>query len=51
MINLVGEPSELCMTIEVTRAETGQVEQYRLVGHNIVYTPEQPAIETEEDQS
>ena len=33
MSDLVGQPAELTMTIQVTRKETGAVETYQLVGH------------------
>lgn len=32
MNNLVGQPAELHMTIQVTRKDTGKVEEYQLVG-------------------
>lgn len=32
-MNIVGQPGELRFTIEVKRAETGQVETYDLVGY------------------
>jgi hypothetical protein len=32
MNDLVGQPAELHMTIQVTRKETGKVEEYQLVG-------------------
>jgi hypothetical protein len=48
--NLVGEPAELHMTIQVTRKATGKVEEYRLVGRctkeeaeALGATPEVPA--------
>lgn len=31
--NIVGEPGELRMTVEVKRKATGLVEKYELVGH------------------
>lgn len=33
MINLSGQMGEVRMTLEVTRAETGKVEQVELVGY------------------
>ena len=33
MIDLMAEPAELAMTIEVTRAVTGLTEVFDLVGH------------------
>lgn len=32
MADLQGQPGELRMTIQVTRAETGEVETYELIG-------------------
>lgn len=32
MNNLVGQPAELHMTIQVTRKDTGKVEEFQLVG-------------------
>lgn len=32
MNNLVGQPAEVHMTIQVTRKETGKVEEFQLVG-------------------
>jgi hypothetical protein len=33
MSDLVGQPAELHMTIQVTRKETGKVEEFQLVGY------------------
>jgi len=33
MIELTGQPAELRFTLEVTRADTGKVETYEMVGH------------------
>ena len=33
MSELVGEKAELRFTLEITRAETGKVETYEMVGH------------------
>ena len=33
MSELKGQPGEVHMTIEITRAATGKVETYELVGH------------------
>jgi hypothetical protein len=33
MIELQGQEGELTMTIQITRKETGEVEEYNLVGH------------------
>lgn len=35
MNNLVGQPAELHMTIQVTRKDTGKVEEYQIVGRGI----------------
>ena len=35
MPDLQGQPGELCMTIKVTRAATGQVETYELIGRPV----------------
>lgn len=32
-INLVAEPAELHMTLEIKRAATGKVEAFELIGH------------------
>jgi hypothetical protein len=32
MISLIGQPGELRMTVEITRAATGKTETYELVG-------------------
>lgn len=32
-MDIVGQPAELTMTIQVTRKDTGKVEEYQLVGH------------------
>jgi hypothetical protein len=32
MSNLVGSPGELTMTLTVTRADTGKVEEFKLIG-------------------
>lgn len=37
MIELTAEPSELAMTIEITRAATGLKEVFNLVGHVVGY--------------
>jgi len=37
MIDLMAEPAELAMTIEVTRAVTGLTEVFDLVGHVVGY--------------
>jgi len=34
MIELVGEKAELRFTLEITRADTGKVETYEMVGHS-----------------
>lgn len=33
MIELQGQKAELRFTLEITRKETGKVEQYELIGH------------------
>lgn len=33
MNDLIGQPAELHMTIQVTRKATGLVEEYQIVGH------------------
>lgn len=47
-INLTAQPAELRFTIEVKRAETGQVELFDLVGH--IQPQEPPTEETPECQ-
>jgi len=34
MIELQGEKAELRFTIEITRAETGKVETFEMIGHS-----------------
>lgn len=35
MNNLVGQPSELKMTVKITRKATGKVEEYQLTGNAV----------------
>ena len=43
-MELQGQPAEICFTLEVTRAETGKVEVFEMVGH---VEPLEPEKETE----
>ena len=40
MAELAGKPGELCITIEITRAETGKTETVELIGTILADEPE-----------
>ena len=40
MIELAGKPGELCITIEITRAGTGETETVELIGTILADEPE-----------
>lgn len=47
MPSLMGTPGELAFTVQITRAATGQVEEYQLVGRITAEQAEQLGIETD----
>ena len=51
MTDLVGQEGELVMTIQVTRKDTGKVEEYQLVGRATAEQAAELGLTTSQEQT